>query len=116
MRARYSIRDLRRLRYKSITGFCGIPIGGYSGGFPTNMFVPTTPIDPLAAALSAYWPTPNTIPTVNNGGNNFFSDPHRQETRNNFDVRIDHKISDKRQRFRTIQLREPTQLHSSAFQ
>src|SRR5580692_6741429 len=44
-----------------ITGLCGIPIGGYSGGFPTNMFVPTTPIDPLAAALSAYWPTPNTI-------------------------------------------------------
>jgi hypothetical protein len=77
-----------------ITGLCGIPIGGYSGGFPTNMFVPTTPIDPLAAALSAYWPTPNTIATANNGGNNFFSDPHRQETRNNFDVRIDHKISD----------------------
>jgi hypothetical protein len=76
------------------TGLCGIPIGGYSGGFPTNMFVPTTPIDPLAAALSAYWPTPNTIATANNGGNNFFSDPHRQETRNNFDVRIDHKISD----------------------
>jgi hypothetical protein len=79
----------------SPTGFCGIPIGGYSGGFPTNMFVPTTTIDPLAAALSAYWPTPNTIGTANNGGNNFFSDPHRQESRNNFDVRIDHKISDK---------------------
>jgi Carboxypeptidase regulatory-like domain/TonB dependent receptor len=79
----------------SPTGFCGIPVGGYSGGFPTNMFVPTTLIDPLAAALSAYWPTPNATPTVNNGGNNFLSDPHRQETRNNFDVRIDHKISDK---------------------
>jgi Carboxypeptidase regulatory-like domain/TonB dependent receptor len=79
----------------SLTGFCGVPIGGYSGGFPTNMFVPTTAIDPLAAALSTYWPTPNTTPTVNNGGNNFLSDPHRQETRNNFDVRIDHKISDK---------------------
>jgi hypothetical protein len=78
----------------SPTGFCGVPIGGYSGGFPTNMFVPTTLIDPLAASLSTYWPTPNATPTVNNGGNNFLSDPHRQETRNNFDVRIDHKISD----------------------
>jgi hypothetical protein len=78
----------------SPTGFCGVPIGGYtSGGLPTNMF-PTTPtslIDPLAATLSTYWPTPN----ANIGGNNFLSDPHRQESRNNFDVRIDHKISDK---------------------
>jgi Carboxypeptidase regulatory-like domain/TonB dependent receptor len=78
-----------------VTGLCGIPIGGYSGGFPTNMFVPTTPIDPLAASLSTFWPTPNTTSNANNGGNNFFSDPHRQETRNNFDVRIDHKINDK---------------------
>ena len=76
----------------SPTGFCGVPIGGYSGGFPTNVF---PSVDPLAARLSAYWPAPNTIATANNGGNNFFSDPHRQETRNNFDVRIDHKISDK---------------------
>src|SRR6202050_4595825 len=76
----------------SPTGFCGIPIGGYSGGFPTNIF---PSVDPLAAALSAYWPTPNTTASANNGGNNFFSDPHRQETRNNFDVRIDHKINDK---------------------
>jgi len=76
----------------SLTGFCGIPIGGYSGGFPTNIF---PSVDPLAATLSTYWPTPNAIASANNGGNNFFSDPHRQESRNNFDVRIDHKISDK---------------------
>jgi hypothetical protein len=57
---------------------------------PTNVF-PAALIDPLAARLSAYWPTTNT----NIGGNNFLSDPHRQESRNNFDVRIDHKISDK---------------------
>ncbi|MGA2375471.1 MAG: TonB-dependent receptor [Candidatus Sulfotelmatobacter sp.] len=76
----------------SPTGFCGIPIGGYSGGFPTNIF---PSVDPLAATLSTYWPTPNTTPTANNGGNNFLSDPERQESRNNFDVRIDHKISDK---------------------
>jgi Carboxypeptidase regulatory-like domain/TonB dependent receptor len=72
----------------SPTGFCGVPVGGYnSSGQPTNIF-PT--VDPLAAALSKYWPTPN----ANVAGNNFLSDPHRQESRNNFDVRIDHKISD----------------------
>ncbi|MGA9979637.1 MAG: TonB-dependent receptor [Candidatus Sulfotelmatobacter sp.] len=72
------------------TGFCGTPIGGYAGGMPTNVF-PANMIDPLAATLSTYWPTPN----ANINGNNFLSDPHRQESRNNFDVRIDHKISDK---------------------
>jgi hypothetical protein len=73
----------------SPTGFCGVPIGGYNGsGQPTNIF---PSVDTLAAALSAYWPTPN----ANINGNNFLSDPHRQESRNNFDVRIDHKISDK---------------------
>jgi Carboxypeptidase regulatory-like domain/TonB dependent receptor len=72
----------------SPTGFCGVPIGGYnSSGQPTNIF---PAVDPLAATLSTYWPTPN----VNIAGNNFLSDPHRQESRNNFDVRIDHKISD----------------------
>ncbi len=80
----------------SPTGFCGIPIGGYnsSTGLPTNIF-PANQIDPLAARLSAFWPVPNATPTADNGGNNFLSDPERQETRNNFDVRIDHKISDK---------------------
>jgi hypothetical protein len=74
----------------SPTGFCGIPIGGYSGstGYPTNIF---PAVDPLAARLSAYWPTPN----ANIGGNNFLADPHRQQTRNNFDIRIDHQISDR---------------------
>jgi hypothetical protein len=75
----------------SPTGFCGIPIGGYDNvGNPTNVF-PAGMIDSLAAKLSTYWPTPNS--TVN--GNNFFADPKRSESRNNFDVRIDHKISDK---------------------
>jgi Carboxypeptidase regulatory-like domain/TonB dependent receptor len=76
----------------SPTGFCGIPIGGYSGGFPTNIF---PSVDSLAATISTYWPTPNATASAINGGNNFFSDPHRQESRNNFDVRIDHKINDK---------------------
>jgi hypothetical protein len=82
---------LTQVSASSPTGLCGVPIGGYSNGFPTNMFLPTTAIDPLAARLSTFWPTPN----ADIAGNNFLSDPHRQESRNNFDVRIDHKISDK---------------------
>ncbi|MGA8439745.1 MAG: TonB-dependent receptor [Candidatus Sulfotelmatobacter sp.] len=74
----------------SPTGLCGVPIGGYSNGVPTNIF-PANMIDPLAATLSTYWPTPN----ANIGGDNFLSDPHRQESRNNFDIRIDHKISER---------------------
>ena len=78
-------------RLQALPAFAASRIGGYSGSFPTNVFLPTTAIDPLAATLSKYWPTPN----ADIAGNNFLSDPHRQESRNNFDVRIDHKISDK---------------------
>jgi hypothetical protein len=70
-------------------GFCGVPIT--SNGLPTgqlNMF-PRSLIDPLAARLAAFFPRPNTT----RGGSNFLVDPHRQETRNNFDIRIDHKIA-----------------------
>jgi hypothetical protein len=69
-------------------GFCGFPING--NGLPTNVF-PTGLIDPLGARLSALFPTPN----ADIAGNNFFSSPRRQESRNNFDIRIDHKISEK---------------------
>ncbi|HET9405835.1 MAG TPA: TonB-dependent receptor [Candidatus Sulfotelmatobacter sp.] len=70
-------------------GFCGVPIT--SNGLPTGQLnkFPTTLIDPLAARLSKFYPQPNT--TL--GGSNFLVDPHRAETRNNFDVRIDHKIA-----------------------
>lgn len=69
-------------------GFCGFPING--NGLPTNIF-PTGLIDPLGARLSALFPAPN----ADIAGNNFFSSPRRQESRNNFDIRIDHKISEK---------------------
>ena len=75
------------------TGLCGIPIAINGAGVPTNKF-PTGAgglIDPLAARLAAYLPIPN----ANINGSNFLSDPHLRKTRNNFDIRIDHKISDK---------------------
>ena len=68
-------------------GFCGVPIasGGQLNVFPSGL------IDPLAARLSAFYPTPNT----NRSGSNFLVDPARKESRNNFDIRVDHKISSK---------------------
>ena len=69
-------------------GFCGFPINEI--GPPTNIF-PAASIDALAARLSALFPTPN----ADIAGNNFFSSPRRTESRNNFDIRIDHKINEK---------------------
>ena len=71
-------------------GLCGVPIAVNAAGLPTNIF-PSTLIDPLAARLAALFPPPN----ANISGNNFLSDPRRRESRNNFDIRIDHKVSDK---------------------
>jgi hypothetical protein len=71
------------------SGVCGFPIGVDGAGNPTNIF-PSGLIDPLAARLSALFPAPNT----NFNGANFIADPRRTASRNNFDVRIDHKLGD----------------------
>ncbi|HJZ53170.1 MAG TPA: carboxypeptidase-like regulatory domain-containing protein, partial [Candidatus Acidoferrales bacterium] len=71
-------------------GFCGVPIGVDPAGNPTNIF-PAGSIDSLAARLSVLFPTPNT----DTNGNNFIADPKRTYSRNNFDIRVDHKFSDK---------------------
>jgi len=74
-------------------GFCGVPIGVDASGNPTNMFQNTyrgTPIDPLAAKLAALYPATNT----NNPNFNYLALPVQQTTRNNFDIRVDHRLSD----------------------
>ncbi len=71
-------------------GYCGVPIGVNAAGNPTNIF-PKSLIDPLAARLSALFPAPN----VNISGSNYLAEPKRSEDQNNFDIRIDHRISDK---------------------
>jgi hypothetical protein len=71
-------------------GFCGVPIGVDATGNPTNIF-PTGSIDPLAARLAALIPPPNS----SNPAFNYFAVPVRTETRNNFDVRVDHTFSSK---------------------
>ena len=68
-------------------GFCGVPI---SSGGNLNVF-PSGLIDPLAARLAVLYPPPNT----SLAGANFLVNPVRKETRNNFDIRVDHKISQK---------------------
>jgi Carboxypeptidase regulatory-like domain/TonB dependent receptor len=66
-------------------GFCGVPI---SSGGNLNVF---SNVDPLAARLAAFLPAPNTSIS----GTNFLTEPLRKERRNNFDVRVDHKLSQK---------------------
>src|SRR5437667_12105400 len=48
-------------------------------------------IDPLSVAISKLY----TLPNVNGNGFNFLSNPVRSETRNNFDVRVDQKYTEK---------------------
>jgi carboxypeptidase family protein/TonB-dependent receptor-like protein len=73
-------------------GFCGFPIGVDGAGNPTNIF-PTGSTDPLASRLAALIPPPT--PNFSNPANNFLAVPVRTETRNNFDVRVDHTFSSK---------------------
>ena len=81
------IFDTRQTMQSSLNpnGFCGVPISS-SGNL--NVF---SSVDPLAARLAAFLPAPNTSIS----GANFLTEPARKESRNNFDVRVDHKISQK---------------------
>jgi len=76
---------------------CGVPFQYDASGKPLNI-IPAAPVvagggslDPLALRLAALYPQPG--PLVN--GNNYLANPVRQESRNNFDVRVDQKFSDK---------------------
>ena len=92
-------------------GFCGVPIGVDGAGNPTNKF-PTGSTDPLANRLAALFPMPNT----NTNGSNFISDPKRTYSRNNFDVRIDHKFSDKDSIFGRFSYEDQPSFTPSPFQ
>ena len=93
------------------SGICGVPIGVDGAGNPTNMF-PTGSIDSLAARLSALFPAPNT----NINGSNFIADPKRTYSRNNFDIRIDHKFSDKDSIFGRFSYEDQPSFTPSPFQ
>jgi hypothetical protein len=79
----------------SPTGLCGIPIGGYTaGGIPTNIIpsgASNNRIDPLAARILALLPPAN----ANGNGYNYIANPVQTTHRANFDIRVDHKFSEK---------------------
>jgi len=80
------------------TGLCGMPFGYNGGGLPVNT-IPSAAtlsgggfLDPLALRLSALYPQDTPINPVS--GNNFTANPVLQESRTNFDIRVDHKYTD----------------------
>ncbi len=80
----------------SPTGLCGVPVGGYTaGGIPTNI-IPSgsgnNKIDPLAARILALLPPAN---VTGNPAFNYVANPVENTHRANFDIRVDHKFSDK---------------------
>ena len=74
-------------------GYCGVPVNVDPSGVPTNIFPSTGPsaINSVAAGLAALFPQPN----VDISGNNYLVDPKKSLDQNNFDIRVDHRISDK---------------------
>ena len=86
---------LTQVTGSSSTGLCGVPVGGYtSAGVPTNI-IPSgagnNKIDPLAARILALLPPAN----ANGNGYNYIANPVESTHRANFDIRVDHKFSDK---------------------
>jgi hypothetical protein len=77
------------------SGLCGVPIGVTGAGVPTNIFPSSGPsaINPVAASLAALYPMPT--PNFSTGGNNYLVDPKKSTDQNNFDVRVDHRFSDR---------------------
>ena len=92
-------------------GFCGVPIGVDGSGNPTNIF-PTGSTDPLASRLAALIPPPNS----SSAGFNYIAVPVRSETRNNFDVRVDHTFSSKDSLFGRFSYEDQPSFIPSPFQ
>jgi len=72
--------------------FCGVPASPYASGSatapPTNIL---SGVSPVASGLATLFPQPN----FNGNGNNFLTAPKKKSDQNNFDIRVDHKISQK---------------------
>jgi carboxypeptidase family protein/TonB-dependent receptor-like protein len=97
----------------SPTGLCGIPIGGYTNtGTPTNV-VPPGSIDSLASRLTALIPPAN---VTGNPAYNYIANPVQNTHRANFDVRVDHKFSDKDSSFYRFSFENQPRFIPSPFQ
>ena len=88
---------LAQVSSASPTGLCGVPFQYDSTGKPLNIIPQTAlvlgggSLDPLALKLAALYPAPN---VSNNPSINYLANPVLQESRDNFDVRVDQKFSD----------------------
>jgi hypothetical protein len=85
------------------SGRSGFPIGTTGTGVLTSIFPSSGPsaINPVAAKLAALYraPTPNFI----FGGDNFLTDAKKSTDQNNFEIRVDHKFSDRDDFFEQFQ-------------
>jgi hypothetical protein len=73
------------------------PDGTYTRQPFANNQIPTTRFDPVAAKLINLFPTPNVAGSVATSGvaNNYLTNPSSPDDTDQFDVRMDHKISDR---------------------
>ncbi len=104
---------LSQVSSASPTGVCGVPFGYDSSGNPVNVMTMTpSAIDSLASSLTNLWPLPN----VNGVGYNYLANPKKRTNRNNFDVRVDHKFSDKDTSFYRFSYEKQPSIFPSIFQ
>ncbi len=73
-------------------GMCGVPVAVDGTGTPTNI-IPAGSINQVAARVAALFPAPT--PNFSIAGNNYIVDPKKHLDQNNFDVRVDHRFTDK---------------------
>src|SRR6185437_7456554 len=73
------------------------PNGTYTRQPFANNQIPTTRFDPVAAKLINLFPPPNVAGSVATSGvaNNYLTNPSSPDDTDQFDVRMDHKISDR---------------------
>src|SRR5437588_659877 len=72
----------------------GCPTSGAVAANSTCNIIPANLIDPIAAALIKFYPSPNITGTANGTQNNFFSNQIRHENYRAWLTRVDHKISE----------------------
>ncbi|MFI5103387.1 MAG: TonB-dependent receptor domain-containing protein, partial [Terriglobales bacterium] len=83
------VGEIFNSRQTGAGGLCGVAFQ-YSGVMPMNI-IPANLLDPLALAITNLFPLPN----ANGLGYNYVSNPVRSQNRNNFDVRVDQKFTEK---------------------
>ncbi len=71
---------------------------GARSPFPGNI-VPASRLNPVGMALLALYPTPNKTGVGASDQNNFFSDAPNTDNNYSYDIRVDHKFSDKQSIF-----------------